>query len=251
MADPRTTATQVKAPIGQFGGGWMISREAKAICEEHGLGARELYFRGRCGVLGECDADVVASVAVFFPPEHVEESWNGGRKLPVDQAVELYAEVCRAWGRRKLGGYDGCARIAELLERVVERAPSTGAPLFAGWRKVPLADDPPARAVQLMHCVRELRGGLHANVVLAAGLHPLEATLAADHDATPFGLAAGEMIAKFFTWPEPYAMPSPEVVARRAEAEKRTDDLMAPVFSVLDDGETDELIELLRFGDAR
>ncbi|WP_223167959.1 SCO6745 family protein [Nonomuraea sp. SYSU D8015] len=251
MADPRTTAVQVKAPIGQFGGGWMISREAKAVCDEHGLGARELYFRGRCGVLGECDADVVASIAVFFPYQHVEESWNGGRKIPVEQAVELYAEACRTWGRRKLGGHDGCARIAELLERVVERAPSTGAPLFAGWRTVPLADDPPARATQLMHCVRELRGGLHANAVIAAGLHPLEATLAADHDATPFGHATGEMIAKFFTWPEPYDTPSPEVVARRAAAEERTDDLMAPMFSVLDDAESDELIRLLRLGHAR
>ncbi|MEW9547935.1 hypothetical protein [Nonomuraea sp. NPDC050783] len=251
MADPRTTAIRVKAPIGQLGGGFMVSREAKAVCEEQGLGARELYFRGRCGVLGECDADVVHSVAVFFPREHVEESWNGGRKLATDLAVELYAEVCRAWGRRKLGDYDGCARLAELLERVVRAAPSLGAPLFAGWRAVPLADDPPARAVQLMHCVRELRGGLHANAVLAAGLHPLEATLATGHDTTPFGQAAGEMIARFFTWPEPYPVPSAEVVARRAEVERRTDDLMAPVFSVLDDGESDELIDLLRLGHAR
>ncbi|MFG1702374.1 hypothetical protein ACFLIM_04195 [Nonomuraea sp. M3C6] len=251
MADPRTTAALAKAPIGQFGGGFMVSREAKAVCEEHGLGARELYFRGRCGVLGECDADVVNSVVVFFPPEHVEESWNGGRKLPVERAVELYTEVCRAWGRRKLGGYDGCGRIAELLQPVVERASPVGVPLFAGWRTVPLADDPPARAVQLMHVVRELRGGLHANAVIAAGLHPLEATLATRHDATPFGTAAGEMIARFFNWPEPYATPGPDVVARRAAVEEKTDDLMAPVFSALDDGESDELIELLRFGHAR
>ncbi|MFI6734504.1 hypothetical protein ACIBI9_16370 [Nonomuraea sp. NPDC050451] len=251
MADPRTTATQVKAAIGQYGGGFMISREAKAVCEEHGLGARELYFRGRCGVLGECDADVVNSVVVFFPPEHVEQSWNGGRKLPVEQAVELYAEVCRAWGRRKLGGYDGCARLAELLQRVAEGAQCAGVPLFAGWRAVPLPDDPPARAVQLMHVVRELRGGLHANAVIAAGLHPLEATLASGHDATPFGATTGEMIAKFFQWPEPYATPGPEVVARRAAVEETTDDLMASAFSVLDSSETDELIGLLRFGDAR
>ncbi|MEV4177639.1 hypothetical protein [Nonomuraea sp. NPDC049709] len=248
MADPRTTAAQVKAPIGQFGGGFMISREAKAVCEEHGLGAREFYFRGRCGVLGECDADVVTSVVVFFPPAHVEESWNGGRKLAVDRAVELYAEVCQAWGRRKLGGYDGCARIAELLQPVVDRASSVGAPLFAGWRAVPLAPDPPARAVQLMHVVRELRGGLHANAVLAAGLRPLEATLATEHDATPFGQTTGELIAKFFTWPEPYDKPGPDVVARRAAVEETTDDLMADVFSVLTDSESDELIELLRFG---
>ncbi|WP_230465500.1 SCO6745 family protein [[Actinomadura] parvosata] len=251
MADPRTTAVQVKAPIGQIGGGFMVSREAKAICDEYGLGAREVYFRGRCGVLGECDASVVTAVAVFFPAAHVEESWNGGRKLPVDRAVELYAEACHAWARRKLGDQPGCARIAELLEPVVEAASPVGAPLFAGWRAVPLPDDPPARAVQLMHVVRELRGGLHANAVLAAGLHPLEATLAARHDGTPFGQSPGTAIAKFFNWPEPYAEPGPDVVARRAAVEETTDDLMAPVFSVLTDSESDELIELLRFGHAR
>ncbi|UBU15669.1 SCO6745 family protein [Nonomuraea gerenzanensis] len=253
MADPRTTAIQVKNPIGQFGGGFMISREVKAICEEYGLGAREVYFRGRCGVLGECDADVVTAVAVFFPAAHVEECWNGGRKLPVERAVELYAEACQAWGRRKLGGYQGCARLAELLEPVVEQASPVGAPLFAGWRAVPLPDDPPARATQLMHVVRELRGGLHANAVLAAGLHPLEATLAGDHTGTPFGQgqSMGEAVAKFFTWPEPYAKPGPDVLARRAAVEETTDDLMAPVFSVLTDSESDELIELLRFGHAR
>ncbi|MGP3928622.1 SCO6745 family protein [Nonomuraea sp. KM88] len=251
MADPRTTATQVRAPIGQFGGGFTISREAKAVCDEYALGPRELYFRGRCGVLGECDADVVSAVVVFFPPEHVEESWNGGRKVAAEQAVELYAEVCRAWGRRKLGGHDGCARIAELLQRVVEEASPVGAPLFAGWRAVPLPDDPPARAVQLMHVVRELRGGLHANAVIAAGLDPLEATLAASHDSTPLGRTTGEQIARFFTWPEPYPQPGPDVVERRAAVEETTDDLMARAFSVLSDSESDELIGLLRFGDAR
>lgn len=251
MADPRTTAIQVKAPIGQIGGGFMISREAKAVCEEYGLRPRELYFRGRCGVLGECDTDVVTAVAVFFPSNHVEENWNGGRKLAADRAVELYAEACHAWGRRKLGDYEGCARIAELLQPVVEHASPVGAPLFAGWRAVPLPGDPPARATQLMHVVRELRGGLHANAVIAAGLHPLDATLASDHGGTPFGQSAGQAIAKFFEWPEPYPVPGAEVIAVRAAVEETTDDLMAEVFSVLADNESDELIELLRFGHAR
>ncbi|MEV0152082.1 MULTISPECIES: hypothetical protein [unclassified Nonomuraea] len=251
MADPRTTARLVKGPIGQYGGGFMVSREAKALCEKLGLGARELYFRGRCGVLGECEADVVASVAVFFPRAHVEESWNGGRRLPVAEAVALYAGVCHAWGRRRLGDHDGCARIAELLERVVEHAPAPGAPLFAGWRAVPLPDDPPARAAQLMHVVRELRGGLHANAVIAAGMSPLDAMLAAEHDGSPFGQVTGEVMAKFSQWPEPYPQPAPELVARRAAVEDTTDDLLAPVFSVLNGDESDELIELLRFGQAR
>ncbi|WP_327086471.1 hypothetical protein OIE66_29590 [Nonomuraea sp. NBC_01738] len=250
MADPRETAVAVKVPIGQAGGGFMVSREAKAACEEYGLGPRELYFRGRFGVLGECDADVVTSVAVFFPHEHVKESWDGGRKLSVEQAVEVYTRICHEWGQRKLGGFDGCARLAELLETVAVGASSVGAPLFAGWRAVPLPGDPVARVTQLLHVVRELRGGLHANAVLAAGLHPLEATLAATHDGTPFGHSTGEMIAKFFRWPEPYTQPGPEVVARRAQVEEVTDTLLAPAFSVLNSDESDELIELLRFGHA-
>lgn len=250
MADPQTTAVAVKAPVGQLGGGFMLSREAKAACEQYGLGPRELYFRGRCGVLGECDAEVVTSVAVFFPHAHVKESWDGGRKLPVDQAVEVYTRACHEWGRRKLGGFDGCGRLAELLEAVVAQASPIGAPLFAGWRAVPLPGDPPARAAQLLHVLRELRGGLHANAVIAAGLEPLDAILSAEHDGTPFGHATGELIAKFFTWPEPYPAPAAELIERRAEVEAATDRLMTPVFSVLRDDESNELIELLRLGHA-
>lgn len=252
MADPRTTAAALKGPIGKLGGKFMISRETKALCEQTGLGPREMYFRGRCGVMGEVDADVVTSVAVFFPHQHVKDSWEGGRRLPADKAVEMYAEACQAWGRRNLGDREGIARIAELLEPVVENASSLGAPLFAGWRAVPLPKgDAPARAAQLMHLVRELRGGLHATAVLAEGLHPLDATLAADHTGTPLSdVATGEMVARFFTWPEPYATPGQDVIERRRRVEDRTDDLMIPALSALNEGESDELIALLRLGHA-
>ncbi|MEU6999236.1 hypothetical protein [Nonomuraea sp. NPDC046570] len=250
MADPRTTAAAIKGPIGVLGGGFMISREAKRLCEQTGLGPRELYFRGRCGVLGEVDADVVTSVAVFFPPAHVRESWEGGRGLPVEKAVELYAEACREWGRRKLGDAAACERIAEVLFPVVRDAPVLGAPLFAGWRAVPLPEDAPGRAAQLMHVLRELRGGLHAVAVLAEGLDPLEAALTVDHGGTPFGQAPGAVMAKFLQWPEPFPVPGPEAFERRRRAEERTDDLMAPVLARLDETESDELIELLRLGQA-
>jgi hypothetical protein len=249
MADPQTTAAEVKTPVNRLGGGFMVSREAKAVCAAHGLGGRELYFRGRCGVLGECDAEVVASVAVFFPLDHVKESWDGGRKLPVEQAVELYTGACHDWGRRRLAGFEGLGRVADLVERVVAAASPIGAPLFAGWRALPLPGDLPARAAHLLHLLRELRGGLHANAVLAAGMHPLEAIIAADHDA-PIGHSTGEGMARFFAWPEPYAVPDPELIQRRAEVETVTDRLMAPVFSTLNGDESDELIALLRLGHA-
>lgn len=251
MVDSKGAAAAVKGTIGRLGGGFMISREAKELCARTGLGPRELYFRGRCGVLGEVDADVVTSVVVFFPPEHVRESWEGGRKLPVDEAVALYTGACHAWGRRKLGAVEGCDRIAHLLEKVAGAASILGSPLFAGWRAVLLPDDPVARATQLMHVVRELRGGLHAVAVLAMGLDPLTAALATDHEGTPLGLSSGQDMARFITWPEPYPAVAEPVVARRREAEELTDELMAPAFAVLTDAERDELVTLMRLGHVR
>ncbi len=127
MADAQATATAVKGVIGKLGGGFMISREAKAASERAGLAGRAMYFRGRCGVLGEVDADVVRSAVAFFPAGHVRANWEAGRSLPVDKAVELYAEACHAWGRRRLGAFGGAARLAELLERVAAEAEVAGA----------------------------------------------------------------------------------------------------------------------------
>src|SRR3954465_412627 len=113
--NPRETVVATKAAIGALGGGFMISREVKYLCERTGLGAREMYFRGRCGVLGEVDPDVIVAATLFFPAEHVRESWEGGRKLPVDEAAELYANACHEWGHRKLAGFDAADRLSELL----------------------------------------------------------------------------------------------------------------------------------------
>ncbi|MBG0815955.1 hypothetical protein HS045_17515 [Planomonospora sp. ID82291] len=222
----------------------MISREAKAVSERAGLAGRAMYFRGRCGVLGEVDADVVRSAVAFFPAGHVRANWEAGRALPVEAAVELYAEACHAWGRRRLGSFDGAARLAELLEPVAAGAEVTGAPLFAGWRAVPLPDDAPARATQLMHVLRELRGGLHAVAVLAEGLTPLQAMLLESH-GSPLGDMPGEAMARFFEWPEPYPAPDPRLAAARTRAEELTDRLMTPAFAVLDEAEAAELADLL------
>src|SRR5437868_982624 len=248
MADPRTTAAAIKGPIGSLGGGFMISREMKAANDQTDLNAREFYFRGRCGVLGEVDADVVTAAATFFPPAHVRASWEGGRHLPVEKAVDLYAEACRAWGRRRLTDVATCERLVELLEPVVARASVLGAPLFAGWRAVPRPADAQGRAAQLLHVMRELRGGLHGVAVLAEGLDPLAATIAAAHDGSPVGISAGEQMAAFLQWPAPYPPVTEEILARRLRVEELTNELMVPVLSGLTAAESDELIELLRLG---
>lgn len=240
-----------KKAIGSLGGRFMISREVKALCDEQGLGRWEMYFRGRCGVLGEVDAEVVIAVAAFFEPGFVRARWEGGRSLPAEKAALLYAGACAAWGRRNLA-FDGAGRLADLLTKATSNASPLAAPLFAGWRALPMPDDAPARAAHALQVAREHRGGMHAIAVAAGLLDPLMATLVGSAEAgmprTPSGTAE---VARFLSWPEPYPVPAEEDLDKRARAEELTDVLVAPAYTVLTEGETRELGELLKVAQAR
>ncbi|HEY7485202.1 MAG TPA: hypothetical protein VH912_12135 [Streptosporangiaceae bacterium] len=241
MNDPRATAAAVKWQIVRLGGGFMISREAKAYSEWTGLQGWGPYMRGRCGVLGDVDADVVTAAVGFFPPAEVRAAWDSGRGTPAAETMQAYTRVCQEYGRRKLAGFADADRLAELMEPVARSADVAGAPLFAGWRALPLPPDGPARVLQLAHVLRELRGGRHLAAVLATGLTPLEAVLSGGSQL----VADGADNARYFRWPEPYAEVTDEMRARRTRAEELTDDLVAPAFAALTDAEADELVALL------
>lgn len=235
---------EIAGYIYRLGGSFMISREAKAFTEEHGLHWRAAYFRGRCGVLGEVDADVVVAAVGFFPAEVVREAWTAGASLPAADAARLYAQVCHAHARRKLAGLPeaDAERLAELLGVVCGTAEVVGVPLFAGWRAMPLPDDPRSRAMQLAHVVRELRGGLHLVSVLASGLSPLEAVLGRTSQVL---IPGGEANAEFFGWPRPYPELTDEARETRARAEELTGALVEPAFAALSQAEQAELVALL------
>jgi hypothetical protein len=246
MSDARAVAAAAKDPVGRLGGAFMISREAKAFGLWTGFEGWAPYFRGRCGVLGDVDADVITSAAGFFAADVVREVWEAGAGLPAAEAAERYASVCQEFGRRKLAGFAGAGRLAELLEMAVGNADVVGAPLFAGWRAMPLPADGLGRVSQLAHVLRELRNGLHLTAVLATGLSPLEAVLAGTSALIP----SGEANAEYFGWQRPYPEVTPELAERRARAEELTDTLVAPAFEILDEDEAAELIMLLGKADA-
>ncbi|WP_067673811.1 SCO6745 family protein [Nocardia miyunensis] len=235
-----STAAAVKLQIQTIGAGFMFSREAKAFGASTGvttfLGP---YTRGRGGVLGDVDADVVTSAFGFFPAETVRSAWDS-LDMPAEKAAIAYLGVCQDFGRRKLGGFDGAGRLAELLAPVVAAADPAGAALFAGWRALPWAADDPARAMQLIHVMRELRGGLHLLAVRAAGLTPQQAVLIG---GSPRNSGADQ--ARAFGWPEPYQEITPELRQRWDAAEATTDELIGPAFAVLDEKQGAELAELL------
>jgi hypothetical protein len=231
------TASAAASPIGRLGGAFMSDPATQERGNELGYTGWRFYYGGRCGVLGDVDADVVAASTFFIPIHIVRSAWTKARAVgDLCDAGLGYREACWEWGRKHLDGVDGIERINELTELVVQHASPINAPLFAGWRAVGLPDDAPARAAQLLHTLREHRGAMHAVAVHASGLTPVEATVTSK-------LAAVSL--KLFSWPEPWPEVTPELLATRAAADALTDQLAAPAFEALSAEEGDEYVALL------
>ena len=197
--DSLTVARSMRGSIGMLAMAWLmdestIRRAAELGLETEGMGG---YAVGRLGVLGDCPVDNVVGAAYFWEPETMRSMVATGRAAmaPHDGAA-VYTRICQEWGAEKLAGLDGVERLGEILEKVVTAASPNGAPLFVGWRDMPLPDQAgPARTFQLAQVMRELRFSRHCVAVQAAGLGPLEAILSGP---------AGEWNARMFGWPEPY-----------------------------------------------
>ncbi|MFC4373518.1 hypothetical protein ACFO5K_05345 [Nocardia halotolerans] len=235
-----TAAAAVKKQVLELGGAFMFSREAKQFGVDVGVpGFHGPYTRGRGGVLGEVDADVVTAAFGFFAPECIRAAWTSVQ-LPAAEAATGYLAACHGFGQRTLADFDQADRLSELLHQVVAAAPSTAVPLFAGWRAMPLPSDSRAAVLQLTHVLRELRGGLHLLAVLTQGLTPLQAILIA---GSP--IADGPTHARRLGWSEPFEEITDDMRKRWTAAEELTDELMAPHFDVLDDTEAEELATLM------
>lgn len=230
--DALAAATDTAAAVSAIGSHFMLDGNTYKRGAELGFAGLDFYVTGRGGALGDVDADVVAAAFAFLAPDHVRTQWDMGRAVmtPAKAAAE-FASCCDAWSLAHVPDDFDAARLAELAGKVVAGANPAGAPLFAAWRALPLPTEPKAAAVHQMNALRELRNGLHAAAVLAAGLHPVEALAV----KTP-------QMAPLFGWSE-----LPEVDNVRATwdgAEEATNRAMAHSFEALDEAERDELVAL-------
>ena len=233
---PLEAAVATSGPVGAVGGAFMLARPTLKKGPELGFPKGwAFYFSGRGGVLGDVVPDVIAAAFVFFPVAWVQQQWLLGRAvMEPSAAAAAYAEACQDWGREHLVGAPDLERLVELLRRVSSAADPAGAPLFAGWRAMPLPDDAPGAAAQLLHVMREYRGAMHGMAVLTSGLSPRDAVIA----------AGGEGNAQWFNWPEPY--PDREALLdQHAEAEEITDELAARPFEALSEDECEEVANLI------
>jgi hypothetical protein len=231
---PEQAAHETRDAIVRGTGRFMMDPEAYAHGGMLGFDGMDFYLAGRAGVLGDVPGDVVAAALVFFAPETVCAMWDrAGAVMPRAQAAQAWADWAYAWARAHFTADLDWTRLAHLLARIVAAAPVAGAPLFAGWRLLPQPDDPQARTVYGMNALRELRGALHGAAVLTVGLSPLEAV----------SVRSPEMVSAF-GWPEVVAETAP-LRERWALAEARTDRMLGRHFSVLDETERKELVEML------
>ncbi|OSC27775.1 SCO6745 family protein [Mycolicibacillus koreensis] len=190
------------------------------------------YVAARGGVLGEATGTTVAAVFTVFEPATLAAMWDEGVAVRgAAGAAEVYWEQTAEFARRHLGGVDGLERLAALGEKLIAAAPTGGLALFAGWRAMPLAADAPARALQVMFVLRELRAAVHFHALMLAGISPVEAHM----------LNKGPQYTAMFGWPEPFADGADKKDAYTS-AEGQTNRWMAQLSAgVLDTAETEEL----------
>ena len=121
-----------------LGGGYMISRYAKAVAEENGFTNRvDVLLRRSVRRAGRGRRRVVLRLSVFFyEPDTRASRWAERRAagLAPEVGAERYRQACFAWGRARLEGFEGAGRLADLLEPLSTPPTPRAAPIFAGWR---------------------------------------------------------------------------------------------------------------------
>ena len=183
-------------------------------------------------MLGDVEAEVVASAFGYFNPALVDKIWTTAKeRMAPRDAARLYLSCCHQFGRDHFAAVDGLDAYCAAAEKVNDAINPAGLALYAGIDSEPVPDDAPARALHLTAVLREARGSAHLLAIVASGLAPRIAhAIKRPTEGKEFG---------WDDTPEP----TPDELAQWQQAEEMTDRLLAPAFGVLDEGERTVLIK--------
>ena len=215
--------------------GWKyyFTPNAIEVGKSMGLKGMEFYVAGSGGSLGDCDGSVVAAAFGYFNSVIINAAWSlATAKQPARTIGDAHYEVAAHLGREKLAGIAGLDEFTAAMEKVFNAADPDGLALFAAFKSMSLAEDTPARAMQLAASLREFRGSAHLIAIRTVGLTSKQAHyVKRPNDVKGFG------------WGEDDAPVIDDAVrALMVEAEKLTDALCIPAYSVLDDAERKALV---------
>jgi hypothetical protein len=230
---PEEAVAATRGVVTGLAANFMLDGATYAHGASLGFSGIDFYVGGRGGVLGTCDADVVAAAFAWFNPEFVRVQWElAGTVMTSEQAADAFAGCCHRWAAAHIRDEVDCARLVELASRIVDDSSPAGAPVFAGWRRLPVPSDPKEAVVHQFNALRELRAGLHAGAVLATGM-PAPVAMAISSPA----------MGPLFGWAELPEVSDDERV-RWEQAEAQTNVALAAAFAVLSPEELDELVAL-------
>jgi hypothetical protein len=214
--------------IGALGSAFYFTPETVERGKELGLDGFRFYFLGRGGVLGDVEPAVVQSAFGYFEAELVTKMWNSARErasVSAREAGRAYVAASQDFGRRHFAGLGGLETFCGAAESVIAGVNPAGLALYAALSAEPLAADVPARAMQLVTVLRELRGSIHLLAVVAGGVSPMVAHYyQRPTDFTTFGYAEDDVPTL-----------TDEIEAMMASVDGHTDRLMCQAFGVLDE----------------
>ena len=224
---------QVCPLINDTGWAYYFTPTTMARGTELGLKGPQFYFIGRGGLLGNCDSSVVAAAFGYFNPEVIKRAWDSSRQV-VDPLVagRAHLECSAVTGREKLSNVANLDSFIAAADKVNSAANPEALALYAAFKSEPLVSDASGRAMQLVSVLREFRGSAHLVAVRAMGLTGKQAHfIKRPNDVAMFGWSAEDA-------------PQIDDDARRRldEAEKVTDQIVAPAFAVLNEKERHDLL---------
>ena len=220
-------------PINRMGAAFMFAPPTVALGKSLGLDVFQFYGIGRGGLLGDVDPAVVHAAFGYFNPEFVRSLWSAAREhITPREAGLAYLDCAAEFGRARLAGLDLDAFCA-AAGAVNDAADPVGLALYASVAAEPLVDDPPGRAGQLLHALRELRGSAHLAAIRAAGL----SAKVAHCIKRPKEIA-------MFGWPDDGSIVITDQDRERlADAEAMTDTIVGPAYAVLDQAGRTALVD--------
>lgn len=157
--------------IADLGAAFYFAPATLASGKELGLDGFRFYMLGRGGVLGDVEPAVVGSAFGYFAPGLVNKIWTTAKeKVAPRDAGRAYMACAQEYGRATFSDIEGLDAFCDAAEAINNATDAAGLALYAGIAAEPLADDAPARAMQLTAVLREYRGSAHLAAIRSLGL---------------------------------------------------------------------------------
>ena len=234
--DALAAARATASPLGDVGSAFYWSPQAAARAEGIGLDVFGLYAGGRGAMLGDRTPEEVDEEFFFFRPGMIAGMVEAARAT-ADPASIAAAHLGAAddFARATFGGIDAVvvADFDAAATVVVDGFAEGRWPLADGYRAAGRPVDPLASAFRHAVVLRELRGGVHLDAVVAAGL---TGAVACQFDR------GDDYYALHGFGDEDRVAVTPELLAARVAAEERTDEQMAELLGILDDDQRASLV---------